>query len=221
MTKINLNSLSPEERAELLKQATEELKQAEVNKKNQRQAYKDLVDETLPKFFDELVSTSRDLSKQKKRIIDGFKDLIQMKCELYEIDKDKQMSHTFSNKDNSLRITLGYYTLDSYDDTLSAGVQKVKDYLDSLTGEDAKVPVKMVNKLLAKDNAGNIKAQRVLQLAKIAEETGNTQFIDAVKIIQDSYKPVKSKQYIRAEYKNDDNKWISVPLGLTEVDINM
>jgi len=217
MSKIDLTKLSASERNELMQQ----LKDEQKKQKGDRETYKIMVDEVIPKFFNELVETSTNLAAQKRRVIDGFKDLIFMKCQLYDIDPNTQLSHTFSNLANTMRVTLGYYTVDAYDDTVTAGVQKVKDYLGSLKSEDAKIPVQMVNKLLSKDNAGNLKAQRVLQLAKIAEESGNVQFIDAVQIIQDAYCPVKSKQYIRCEFKNKDNKWVSVPLGLTEVDIEV
>ena len=68
------------------------------------------------------------------------------------------------------------------------------------------------------DQQGNIKASRVLQLRRMAEETGNERFIEGVKIIEESYQPATTKQYIRAEYKDEKGVWRNVPLSVTDVE---
>ena len=71
-------------------------------------------------------------------------------------------------------------------------------------------------RLLAKDQKGTLKASRVLQLRKMAEETGNEQFIEGVRIIEESYQPTVTKQFIRADVKGDNGEWVSIPLSVTE-----
>ncbi len=74
----------------------------------------------------------------------------------------------------------------------------------------------MVLKLLSRDSKGTLKASRVMQLRRIAEDTGNERFIEGVKLIEESYQPAVSKLFIRAEKKNDNGAWVSLPLGMTE-----
>lgn len=74
----------------------------------------------------------------------------------------------------------------------------------------------MVMKLLAKDQKGTLKASRIIQLRKIAEDTGSERFLEGVRIIEEAYSPAISKTYVRAEYKDDKGVWISIPLGMTE-----
>ena len=76
----------------------------------------------------------------------------------------------------------------------------------------------MVLKLLARDSKGALKASRVLQLRKMAEESGDDRFMEGVKIIEESYQPAVSKQFVRAEVKNDNGAWVAIPLGMTEAD---
>jgi hypothetical protein len=52
----------------------------------------------------------------------------------------------------------------------------------------------------------------------MAEESGNERFIEGVKIIEESYQPALTKQYIRAEYKDEKGQWRIVPLSVTEVE---
>lgn len=56
----------------------------------------------------------------------------------------------------------------------------------------------------------------MLQLRKMADETGDETFIEGVKIIEESYQPAETKQYIRAEFK-DDKGWHIIPLSVTDV----
>jgi hypothetical protein len=50
----------------------------------------------------------------------------------------------------------------------------------------------------------------------LAIDSGNERFIEGVKIIEESYQPAISKQYIKAQVKVGDDKWRTVPLGMTE-----
>ena len=79
-----------------------------------------------------------------------------------------------------------------------------------------KALVKMVLRLLARDAKGTLKASRVVQLRKIAEETGSERFMEGVQIIEEAYQPAISKQFIRAEVKNENGAWVCIPLGMTE-----
>ena len=40
--------------------------------------------------------------------------------------------------------------------------------------------------------------------------------MEGVRIIEEAYQPVISKQFVRAEMKNEDGMWVTIPLGMTE-----
>ena len=78
----------------------------------------------------------------------------------------------------------------------------------------------MVLKLLSKDQKGNLKASRVLQLRQIAEQINNDRFTEGVEIIMNSYAPIASKQFIRAFIKGEDGEWLPIPLSITDAEGN-
>ena len=41
-------------------------------------------------------------------------------------------------------------------------------------------------------------------------------FIEGVRIINESYQPVVSRQFIRAEVRQENGEWKNIPLGMTE-----
>jgi hypothetical protein len=42
--------------------------------------------------------------------------------------------------------------------------------------------------------------------------------MEGIRIIEEAYQPTVSKTFVRAEHKNKENEWVSVALGMTEVD---
>nr|DAT00912.1 MAG TPA: Protein of unknown function (DUF3164) [Caudoviricetes sp.] len=218
MNEINLSQLSAEQRREMLAQ----LKAQEEAEKRQREAdistYKALVSQTVEDNFPILQAVSSELAAQKRSIRNAFATVVDLKSSLYGV-KDGQRSHQFINSEGTRRITIGFNVIDNYDDTVDAGIAKVKEYISSLArDEQSKILVETVLKLLSKDSKGTLKASRVLQLQQMAEKSGNADFIEGVRIIRDAYRPIESKSYVRAEYKSDSGAWVSVPLGMTEAD---
>ena len=192
-------------------------KAAEAKRKSDREAYTALVDETIAAVMPELTNISETIAQKKTAAAEAFRGALEMKAELFGV-KDDQQSHTFTNSEGTMRITIGHYMLDNYRDTVNEGIAMVKTYIESQARDDAsRALVKAILRLLSRDEAGNLKASRVLQLQKMAEETGDERFIEGVRIIQESYQPTPSKDYIRAAVRDESGAWVAVPLSMTDV----
>ena len=209
-----------EEQAQAFAQFQAQQKKEELAKrrKENREAYAELVDGEIAAAIPELKDLSEQIKTVKKAVFSNFGDVLKMKDEVMGMTTDKQRSHTFTHSDGKMRLTLGVNAVDGWRDTVEDGIAMVRQFIESLaTDENSKMLVNTVLRLLAKDQQGNMKASRVLQLRKMANETGNETFTEGVKIIEESYLPATTKQYIRAEYK-DDQGWHIIPLSVTEVD---
>ncbi len=206
---VNPNELSEAELQELLRKKNEK-------KAADRDAYKLLVLEQVPKAADRLLYISEFMRDTKAQIFDMFKDIMTLKYDIYGV-KEKQQSHTFSN--DLYSITIGYRVNDSWDDTVTAGVQKVNNFIQSLiTDEKTAALVEMVYNMLKKDAKGNLKSNRVLELQNLTAKFNNEEFSDGVKIILESYKPVRSSWFIECEVVTSTGAKESVPLSLSSVD---
>lgn len=213
-------TMTAEERKEFEAfKAEREKKRRDEARKKQRQEYAKLVDEEIACTIPKLRNVSEILKKAKDEIFGNFEAILKMKSEILGTVRDDQCSHTFTNSDGTLRIILGVNSIDSYRDTVEEGISMVKGYIESLAKDDAtKSLVNAVLRLLSRDGQGNIKASRVLQLRKMAEDSGDERFLEGVRIIEESYQPTISKKYIRAQYKDDKGAWCYIPLGMTDVD---
>lgn len=212
--------MTAEERQEFeAYRAEKQKKEAAAKRKQQRENYASMVDDELRATLPVLQELSEQIKTVKNTVFGNFDAILKMKSEVLGLTKDDQRSHTFTTSDSKLRLTLGVNTIDGYRDTVEDGIAMVKAYIESLAkDETSKALVNAVLRLLSRDQSGNIKARRVLQLRKMAEETGNERFIEGVQIIEESYQPTATKKYIRAEYKNEKGAWVNIPLGMTDVE---
>lgn len=212
-------TMTAEEKAEFEAfRAAKAKKEAEQKAKEQRELYSKMVDEEIENSIPELSSLSEQIKTTKETVYGNFKTILEMKQEIFASKiKDSQRSHTFTNSEGNKRITLGVYVTDGYRDTVEEGIDIVKEVISGFANSaETEALVKMVLKLLSRDAKGTLKASRIVQLRKIAEESGNDRFIEGVKIIEEAYQPAVSKQYVRAEMKDEKGQWKVIPLGMTE-----
>lgn len=212
--------MSAEERKEFEAfKAERDKKLREQERRQLRQEYAGMVDDEIATTIPQLRELSEQIKLVKETIFGNFEAILRLKTEITGIARDDQNSHTFTNTDSTLRVILGVNTIDGYRDTVEDGIAMVRGYIESLAKDDAtKALVNAVLRLLSRDGQGNIKASRVLQLRKMAEDSGNEQFLEGVRIIEESYQPTVSKKFIRAQYKDDKGAWRYIPLGMTDVD---
>lgn len=193
-------------------------KAAEEKAKADREMYKQMVDEEIENSIPVLLGISEEIKKSKQKVLDNFKAILAMKSDLFKTKmRNDQRSHSFTNSAGDKRITLGVYVTDGYRDTVEDGIAIVKEYIASLANDEkTQALVNMVFRLLSRDAKGTLKASRIVQLRKVAEDTGDARFMEGVRIIEESYQPEVSKQFIRAEMKDRNGMWRPIPLGMTE-----
>lgn len=179
-------------------------KEAAEKRRAARETYQQMVDEELAQAVPELRKLSRDIRTVKDTVFGNFQTILKMKEEVVGFKEDGQYSHTFTNSDSSLRLTLGVNTVDGWGDMAETGIAMVRKYIESLATDDkTKSLVNTVLRLLSKDKQGNLNASRVLLLQKMATESGDDQFKEGVQIIHESYMPTETRRYIRAQYRDE------------------
>lgn len=212
--------ISAEELAEL--RAIKAQRDAKAKKENEIQNYKSLVDQVVHESVVTAQNLSDAMTQTKNAVIEIFRTVIEMKNELFKgqkMLKDGRYSDSFTNSEGTERIILGYNTLDNYDDTYTAGVEMVQAYIESLASDDkSRQLADMVTALLReRSKAGQLRAQNVLRLEKMANDSKNETFIEGMRIIRDAYNPIKTKQFLKVQVKDaETNEWKPVSLNMTD-----
>ena len=193
-------------------------KAAEAKKKADRQTYDELVDAAIEEAFPRLQNVSDALKMTKKTVRDNFETILAMKRDVLNLTKEKQRSHTWTHSNGKVRITIGAHKCDGWKDTVTDGVQMVKDAcMDLIKDDTTRALVNQILALMSPDKDGNLKAAKALQLRKLADELHNDRISEGVQIIEEAYIPSLSKTYIYGEVKDEKTgAWKSIPLGMTE-----
>lgn len=193
-------------------------KAAEQKKKEDRMAYDELVDQAIEEAFPRLQNVSDSLRMTKKSVQGAFAAILEMKRDVLQLTKERQRSHTWTHSNGKLRITIGSHKCDGWKDTVTDGVQMVKDAcMDLIKDDTTRALVNQIMALMSPDKEGNLKAAKALQLRKLADELHNDRISEGVQIIEEAYIPSLSKTYIYGEVKDEaTGAWKSIPLGMTE-----
>lgn len=212
--------MTAEQAAQFAAFQAKQKKEAEAaQRKADRETYAKLVDEEVASAIPELRQLSDDIKAVKAKVYRNFAQVLDLKSNVLGLTKDTQRTHTFTHSEGKMRLTLGYNCIDGYRDTVEDGIAMVKEYIESLaTDEKTKSLVGAIMRLLSRDGMGNLKASRVLQLRKMAEESNDDKFREGVQLIEESYQPTMTRQFIRAEYKDEKGGWHIIPLSVTDAD---
>lgn len=210
--------MTPEEFARYKQAMEEQSRRDEAQRaKEEREAYRSLASTTVDELFPKLEEASTALTGLKREVYDAFARVIETKKEVMGTQAKDQRSHSFLSEDGKKRIIVGYYLRDGWDETVEDGISKVKDYISSLAGdEETRKLVDIILDLLSRDGKGNLKADKVLQLDKYAASIQDARFSEGVAIIKEAYRPVRTKDFVRAQAKNAMGGWDDLPLGMTE-----
>lgn len=214
---MDISKLSKEDKARLKMQLEAEEKAERERIDQERQNYKDLVDVTVNTSVKKLQELSAQMERLKNEIFSEFDSVIKMKEELFKVKIDRQ-TDTFTTSDSRKTITIGNRINEGWDDTVEVGISMVKRYMSTMAkDENSAALVDTVMSLLAKNRKGALKANKVLELEKLANKTGDKDFIEAIKIIRDAYHPVPTCQFIEVELKDEEGKPVRLPLSMSAI----
>lgn len=212
---IDIKSLTPEQKAEMMRQLQEEQQAETLQKQAEKDMFITVRNETVERVYGHLKALSDNLAEVKEKMLSDFDTMLEMKAELYGID-DKQQSHNWTSGDGNVTIITGYNVKDRWDDTVGAGIARVQAWIDKQMTDQNKNIVEMVRDLLKPNKDGVLRANRVLDLQNSAERIGDTELIEAVKIIREAYRPDRSGSYIKAKYRDGDGNWQWLPLAMSQ-----
>lgn len=219
METIDIAKLSSEQKQQLMAQLEAEERQKRERQKREREIYEQLKDSQVRATFKELQQISSHLERAKQKVFEDFDAILKMKKELFELTDDRmlsQESHTFTTSDGEVSIIIGHNVIDSWDETVSIGIERVNSWLKKLAkDEESAVLVGLIRDLLKPNKDGVLKANRILDLSKKASELGDQELIDAVELIRDAYRPTRTSTYVKARYMdaNGQKQWLALSMS--------
>lgn len=220
MEVINLNSLTAEQKERLMMQLEADKKAKDDALKAQRQTYEQIKDSQVKATFHDLTNISSLLENAKRKVFSDFSTVLELKKELFTLSDEQmltQQSHTFTTIDGDQSIIVGQHVVDGWDETLDVGIKKVNEWLESQMREGTEALIGIIRDLLKPDKKGILKASRVLDLSKQANELGDKKLIEAVNLIRDAYRPKRTSTYVKAKFRDSEGREMWLGLSMSSV----
>ena len=194
---IDISKLSPEEKLALHSQILAEEKAKKEKIKETKATYKELAEEFVNKNIDGLIHHKEITDYLIDATMEDFKTIKELKAEVY--GTKQQDSHTTTLKDGSASITIGQNVIIRFDGTESAGVEKIKDYMKSLSSdsENAKKLGKIVDKKLkVNQKTGFLNPSAIIDLDSLREEFNDEGFTEGLEIIKNAQIRTVNSKYV-------------------------
>jgi hypothetical protein len=194
---MKLEDLTPEQREKLHADflAQEAAKKQKI--KDNKITYKSLAEEFVHRNIDPLIHHKEITGFLIDATMDDFKAIKELKAEVYGLKK--QDSHTTTLKDGSASISIGQNIVIKFDGTETAGIEKIKDYMKSLSGdsESAKKLVKIVDKKLKIDpKSGGLNPSAIIDLDTLRDEFNSDLFSEGLDIIKNAQIRTVTSKYV-------------------------
>ena len=199
MSEINLSDLSPEARKKLAQQLKEQNKLEKQKREDNISAFKKLSEEFVSNNIDPLVHHHEITGALIEKLWSGYKSIKELKADVYGTKINEQDSHTSTLEDGSASITIGWNVSIGFDGTESAGVEKIKEFISSLSTDDEnnKKLSAAVNTFL-KPNAktGMLNPAKIIELSKLKSEFNDERFNDGLDIIFNAQQRRQNSMYV-------------------------
>ena len=202
---IDIKKLSPEQKKAFAKQLALEAKEDKQKKQGDIATLKDLQGEFLEKNIDTLVNRQGEMETLVGQLFTDFSDILELKSQVYGLDRLEQDSHTITNPDGSASITIGQNVTITFDGSESAGVQKIMNYLTAISGHEDNEDMKKMSetvKLLLKPSMKTkmLNPAKIIQLNAMRATYNSPEFDEGMDIIIGAQIRQKGSSYV-AGYK--------------------
>ncbi len=196
-TTIKLSELNEEQKIALLKELRSSKKEEKLKRKDDINAYKELSSEFVNRNIDELVRQKSSIEDFIGYLFKDYKAVKALKENIYGVKP--QDSHTSTLADGSASITIGYNVTIGFDGTETAGVQKIKSFMESLKSDDenSQKLSKIANTFL-KPNAktGMLNPSKIIELDKLRDDFLSEEFDEGMDIIFSAQNRHQNSMYV-------------------------
>lgn len=213
---MDITTLTPEAKKELLNQLAQEEKNARRKKADDRAALKQMIDETVADIAPDCADFGIKQNEMVDSVFEKFAAIIALKKDIYGFD-EKQASHTFTSRKGDGSITVGYNEVPGFDSTVDVGLQKIHAFISSLSKDDAnRIKLeKLVSTLTKKNKKGELNPTKVIALSELKADMDDELFTEGVDIVVASQFKTRTTMYVRGWHRRQEENGREVTIAFS------
>lgn len=198
---LDIKNLSAEDRKALKKQLAQEEKAEKEMRKGDIATLKELGATFLNENIDGLIHRQGEMEDLVNNLFSNFNHILNLKAQVYGMDRLDQDSHTITNPEGTASITIGQNVNITFDGTEAAGVQKIMNYLTAISGNEDNEDMKKMSetvKLLLKPSMKTkmLNPAKIIQLNAMRATYNSPEFDEGMDIIVNAQIRQKGSSYV-------------------------
>lgn len=186
MSKVDVTKMSAEERRALMEELAKQEKESKEQVKADKKAYKELSAQFVEQNIGKCLNVRKLMERVTDELFNDYQSILDLKISAYG-DKVKGFaSHTSTAPDGSESITVGWNTVITFDGTEEQGIEKIKNVMASLSGDDERVEIlsEIINVFLGKNKkTGQLNPAKIIELNTMRDRINSEEFNEGLDII--------------------------------------
>lgn len=211
----DITKLSAVERKALMADLAKEAKAEKAKKAEDKKAFKEMSSDYVASNIDKLVNHHNMTDNLIVGLFTDFNNILALKESIYGVKVGTQESHTSTLEDGTASITIGHNVTIGFDGTENVGVEKIKEFLTSLSSDASNVQKlsKAVNTLLKPSaKTGMLNPASIIQLSNMKDDFNSELFNEGLEIIIAAQQRRKNSMYVSGWKFIKDHQGKSVKL---------
>lgn len=215
--KIDLASLTTEERAALMAELEAQQKADREKREADRKALTEMENDAVAEVLKQVEDVSNAIVMFKRNCIAKMDPLIKMKAELGKA-ADKQRTFSFKTSDGSAKIEIVYNETTKYDDGIHAGVEFAKQWLTEKAeeSEESRMMTSIIEDLLGKSRTGTYDVSNLWAFVQSAEEYDVPLLKAAAESVKKSLYKEMTSVSVKVYRKDELGQMRQLPLSATK-----
>lgn len=196
---IDITALSPEQKKALKAQLDADNKAEKKKRTDDLVSFKQMSEDYVNNNINPMIHHHEITGALIEKLWSDYETIKDLKSEIYGTKCNSQDSHTSTLEDGSASITVGWNVTIGFDGTESAGVEKIKEFIKSLSTEDEnnKKLSAAVNTFLKPNvKTGDLNPSKIIELSKLTTEFNDERFDDGIEIIFKAQQRRKNSMYV-------------------------
>lgn len=194
---LDTSKLSPAEKKQLKEELLADEKLEKQKIKDNKKAYKELSREFVDRNIEKLVNHKEFTEHLLANLFEDYLTIKELKKQIY--GNKHQDSHTSTLEDGSASITIGHNVSIKFDGTESAGVEKITNYIATLSSDDENSQkLGKIVKTLLKPSAKTqmLNPANIIQLNNLRDDFNSDEFNDGLDIIVEAQIRTQNSMYV-------------------------
>lgn len=183
-----------------------------------KQEYEDLRNHLCKTVMEKVVKMHHEMKKFKEYLDHEMEQQAERLNEYGEMRSNSKGGFSIKDSDQDIRITRKRNTQPEWDERAEKAEDLLRDFFSDVVNHRDQKLSEILMSYLVKNKEGQLKYSSVMRLFQHRDKFSDARWVEALRLLEESYRSVLSKYYYTFEIKNEKNgEWDQLSLNMSSL----